>query len=392
MNITPVISIRSESRRFIWCCIITTILLPTSCMQKSITRSGASVKQVMYYSMQDFPNVKKYDTHVHFNIYDSSFLKQAKADNFRLLTINVNTDYYPPIEEQLEIGSRLIKNYPAEIALATTFNVKNWNDQHWQQKTLDYLKASFQKGAIAVKIWKNIGMELKDSNGKLVMIDHPRFHPIFKFLQENQIPVIGHLSEPKNCWLPVEQMTVLGDKRYFSRHPEYHMYLHPEFPSYEDQIAARDNVLKKFRKLQFIGAHLGSMEWSVDMLAAHLDKYPNLAVDMAARIPHFQYQAVKDRQKVHDFIVKYQDRLIYATDLQVDSTSGIAQRNKAAHDRWISNWEFFTSENKMKIPDVEEEFYGLHLPAEVIDKIYRINAEKWFRGFRQPAKFASSRL
>jgi predicted TIM-barrel fold metal-dependent hydrolase len=362
------------------------MLLYPSCIQKGASKSGTDNKPPVYYTMEDFSSVKKCDTHVHFNTYDSTFLDQAKADNMQLLTINVNTDYYPPIQQQMEIGSRLARNHPQQIAFATTFNSKNWNDTDWQQKTLDYLKTSLQRGAVAVKIWKNIGMEVKDANGKLVMIDNPGFDPIFKFLQENKIPVVGHLGEPRNCWLPVEQMTVLGDKRYFSRHPEYHMYLHPEFPSYEDQIRARDRVLENHPQLQFIGAHLGSMEWSVDMLAEHLDKYPNLAVDMAARIPHFQYQAVKNWQKVRDFIIKYQDRLIYATDLQVDTSSTAAQRNKGAHERWLSNWEFFVTDHRMKIPDVESEFNGLHLPKEVIDKIFRHNAEKWFNGFKQIAK------
>ena len=92
------------------------------------------------------------------------------------------------------------------------------------------------------------------------------------------------------------------------------MYRHPEFPSYEDQIVARDRMLEKHADLQFVGAHLGSLEWSVDELAKRLDRFPNMAVDMAARIPHLQVQSVKNWQKVHDFMIKYQDRLIYATD------------------------------------------------------------------------------
>ena len=354
-------------------------ILQTSCSQRITGGKAAG----LFYTMDDFARVSKFDTHVHFNIYDTTFLQQAKADNFRLLTINVNTPYYPPIAKQREIGNRLAVNHAEQIAFATTFDVNNWQDADWRQKTLDYLKTSFQQGAIAVKVWKNIGMELKDSNGKMVMINDSRFDPIFRFIEQNKIPVIGHLGEPKNCWLPVEQMTVLGDKRYFSRHPEYHMYLHPEMPTYEQQIAARDGVLQKFPGLKFVGAHLGSMEWSVDTLAAHLDKYPNFAVDMAARIPHFQYQAGNNWQKVRDFIIRYQDRLIYATDLQVDSTSQPAQRNKNAHDRWLANWEFFATDHKMKVPDVENEFNGLHLPREVIDKIYRKNAERWINGLNK---------
>ena len=73
------------------------------------------------------------------------------------------------------------------------------------------------------------------------------------------------------------------------------MYLHPEMPSYEDQINARDNILAEYPGLDFIGAHLGSLEWNVDELARTLDRFPNMKVDMAARIGHLKNQS-KDRQ------------------------------------------------------------------------------------------------
>ena len=186
------------------------------------------------------------------------------------------------------------------------------------RRQLPALKDSFSKGAIAVKVWKNIGMELKDNDNNFVMIDHPKFEPVFDFLVKNNIPLIGHLGEPKNCWLPVEKMTVQGDVNYFSTHPKYHMYLHPEYPSYEDQVNARDRMLEKHPGLQFIGAHLGSLEWSVDELAKRLDKFPDMAVDTASRISHLQYQAKTNWQKIHDFCIKYQDRIIYGTDIIIN--------------------------------------------------------------------------
>lgn len=101
-------------------------------------------------------------------------------------------------------------------------------------------------------------------------------------------------------------MTVKSDSAYFANHPHYHMYLHPEYPSYEDQINARDHMLEKHPELTFIGCHLGSLEWNIDELAKRLDKFPNMAVDMAERICHLEYQSAKDLKKVRDFCIKYQ--------------------------------------------------------------------------------------
>lgn len=347
---------------------------------KSKTENQNSTKEILdeqYYTEADFGNVKKFNSHVHISIFDSNFVKQAASDNFRLLTINVASPSASPIDKQQDVALRLVKAFPENILYAATFSVDSFNTADWQQKTLNYLKSSFAQGAIAVKIWKNVGMELKDKNGKFVMIDNPAFDPIIDFIEENNITLIGHLGEPRNAWLPVDQMTVSGDKNYFAAHPQYHMYLHPEYPSYEQQVNARDHMLEKHPNIRFVGAHLGSLEWNVDELAKRLDKFPNMAVDMAERISHFQYQAVTNWQKVHDFFIKYQDRLIYATDEGVRANSNPVEVSKLAHENWLRHWKFFTSGEKMKVPKVEKEFNGLKLPKEIVDKIYLKNAEKW---------------
>lgn len=330
-----------------------------------------------FYTEADFAALPKFNSHVHLSVFDTIFLKQAIADNFRFLTVNVNSPS-TPVNQQQAVAVKLVKLHPETLFFASAFSVENFNEPGWQQGAIDYLKKSFDSGAIAVKVWKNIGMELRDKQGKFVMIDNPVFDPIIDFIEKNNITLIGHLGEPRNAWLPVEEMTVAGDKNYFAANPQYHMYLHKEYPSYEDQIDARDRMLEKHPNIRFVGAHLGSLEWNVDELAKRLDKFPNMAVDMAERISHFQYQAVTDWQKVHDFFIKYQDRLIYATDEGVNARKNPHEVSKAAHENWLRHWKFFTSGEKMKVPKVEKEFNGLQLPKEVVDKIYLKNAEKWF--------------
>jgi predicted TIM-barrel fold metal-dependent hydrolase len=223
----------------------------------------------------------------------------------------------------------------------------------------------------------------KDKNGNFIMIDDPKFHPVFSYLEEKGIPLCGHLGEPRNCWLPIEEMTVNNDRQYFKEHPEFHMYLHPEYPSYEEQINARDRMLEKHPNLKFMGAHLASLEWSVDHLAEHLNRFPNATVDLAERICHLQVQAQADPQKIRDFMIKYQDRIIYGTDR--GDYGGLAEEliKQKAHDAWITDWKFFTTNEKMTAWEVNGEFSGLRLPKEVIDKIYFKNAEKLFPEFKK---------
>jgi predicted TIM-barrel fold metal-dependent hydrolase/lysophospholipase L1-like esterase len=362
-------------------------LLPVirSILQKEKHEAPAPLQ---YYSPDDFYSVKKIDAHTHITEEaDTAFVRQAEADNFRFLNINVYASSGTPLEEQQEFALREIKAFPGRMAYATAFSLKHFNDTGWQREVIGYLDSSFSKGAIAVKVWKNVGMELRDTSGQLVFIDDLRFDPILDFLAKRGIPLIGHLGEHRNSWLPLDKMTVKGNRDYAAAHPQEYMYLHPERPSYETYIRARDHMLEKHPDLQFVGAHLGSLEWSVDELARRLDKYPNMAVDMAERISHLQYQALTQWQKVHDFFIKYQDRLIYGTDMRssamdivnehITGSEGLKQH---AHEVWLRHWRFFTTDDSMRVPKVQGAFKGLRLPRRVVDKIYYGNALRWYPG------------
>lgn len=230
-------------------------------------------------------------------------------------------------------------------------------------------------------------MEYKDGDEQFVMIDDLRLDPVFDFIERHNKTLVGHLGEPRNCWLALDQMTVTNDREYFEHHPEYHMYLHPEYPSYEQQIDARDRMLEKHRNMRFVGAHLASLEWSTDEIAARLDRFPNMAVDMAERISHLQYQAANDHQKVKDFFIKYQDRLLYATDITIDDTHEASAFLEAAHKTWINHWKFFTSDDWMEAPEVNKPFRALHLPKEVIDNLYWNNVHKWYPALATQKKY-----
>lgn len=329
-----------------------------------------------FYSKEDFFKVKKFDTHIHINTEQTAFIQLAKADNFQFLDIVDDRPFGLPMDEQQRIALLHLKHYPEQMNVATTFSVKGFTDSQWVDLTIANLKESIRAGAKAIKIWKNIGMDLRDQDGKFVMLDDPRLAPIFQFLLDNKIPLIGHNGEPRDCWLPLDQMTF--SKEYYGSHPEYHMFLHPEYPSYQQHIEARDNLLRKYPGLRFTGAHLGSLEWNLDELAKRLDLYPNMRVDLS-RINHLQLHALRDYQKTRNFFLTYQDRLIYGSDRAVNSSEDPESLKRSIHDNWFRDWIFFTGEDQINLPGYGV-LKGLHLPTEVIDKIYYKNAENWLTG------------
>ncbi len=339
-------------------------------------------KDSKYYSLSDYGKVDKIDVHIHVKTNRNAFVEQARKDNFRLLNIVVDLSRGPEyIEERYGYCLDQKTRHPKDFEFATSFSIKEWDDPNWVKNTLDWLSRGIDEGAVAVKFWKNIGMVFKDKDGELVMIDNPKLDTIFNMLTRKKISVIGHLGEPKNCWLPLEEMTTNNDKKYFEEHPQYHMYLHPELPSYEDQIAARDRRLEKNPDLTFIGAHMGSLEWSVDELAKRLDKFPNMSVDMAARIGQLFYQSQEDREKVRQFYIKYQDRVLYATDMADGGDRNVADLQSEMHRIWLRDWEYLATDNVMTSELLSGEFKGLQLPREVLDKIYAKNARRWLKMF-----------
>lgn len=333
-----------------------------------------------YYTVDDFPSVEKIDAHVHINVEHPAVINQAEMDNMRLISLNVASGR-DPVTVQQEVASNLQESYPGRLAWTTAFTLEHWEDpERWEQETLSYLQESFANGAFGVKVWKNIGMEYRDGDGEFIMIDDPQFDPIFNYLESNGYPLFGHIGEPRNCWLPLEEMTVMNDRDYFANNPQYHMYLHDDYPSYEQIIEARDNMLDKHPDLVFFGAHLGSMEWSIEMMREHLDRYPNMILGMAHRIPHLQYLTQQDRESLREFLIEYQDRFLYSTDLQHYDDSDPEAVRELAEKTWREDWAYFVTDDTMNVWQVEGEFQGLKLPKEVVDKIFHGNARRWLPG------------
>ena len=323
-----------------------------------------------------YHHMDKIDAHVHIRTADPALMEYAASEGFKLLTINTRSNSQEYIDSQKEYAMKMKSLYPNEISWLATFSMENFEEAGWADGVIRKLQEDLDQGASGFKIWKDIGMTFQDSLGSFVLLDDPLFEPVLAFMEASGLPLLTHIGEPLNCWLPLDSMTVNGDKSYFTNHPEYHMYLHPDYPSHERLMQSRDHVLATYPRLKMIGAHLGSLEWDVDVLAERLDRYPNFAVDMAARVCHFQ---VQERDKVRDFILKYQGRILYATDLGV-SEENVEDRIQWLQNEWKSDWRYFATDSLMNSRNVEGEFMGLDLDREVLEKIYYSNALKWYSG------------
>lgn len=348
-----------------------------------------------YYSPADFIKSPKYDAHMHYHTFNDLFVRKAEKANIRLLTINTDLGSFP-INTQCEIAQSLHQRYPQMFNFLGTFDATTFASGTFAEDAIEQIKKCLAAGAKGIKIWKNIGMSLKkDETGQYIMVDDPVFDPIFAYLEKEKIPLLAHLGEPRNCWLPLEQITIPSTHQYYSNNPNFHMHLHSEAPSYEQQIMARDYILERYPELIFIGAHLGSMEWSLEEVAKRMDRFPNFYVDLSGRIVYIFEQAIQDRNMVIDFFEKYQNKILYGSDRfvsQYNSRGWMSLFCKYFPQVYMNllfkhscrnvknHWLFLATNQVIKTGKISnktgslEHIEGLNLSKKIVDRIFYENA------------------
>jgi predicted TIM-barrel fold metal-dependent hydrolase len=316
------------------------------------------------------------DAHVHLNKDDpqfGAFMQRLKLHILDICVIDDRDPYLKGLEPQRSDVVKVAHSTGGRAVLCTTFSPYEFEEPGFTRRTIRQLDGDFAQGAVAVKIYKVMGMEMKSKAGKYVMPDDPAFQPIYRNIATHHRTVVAHIAEPDSCWQPPNPAS--PDYEYYQQHPEEYAYAHPEWPSKAAILAARDHFLEENPTLRVIGAHLGSMEADVSQIAERFDRYPNFAVDTAARVPYFMLQP---REKVRAFLTKYQDRVLYATDLVVlpkdDTKKALAEWN-STYDR---DWIFFATDQMVEYRG--HSYQGLALPGPVLRKIFHDNAVHWLPG------------
>jgi predicted TIM-barrel fold metal-dependent hydrolase len=322
----------------------------------------------------EVPGFERIDTHIHIWREAPALLSALKAARWRGLDIVVSHasgDEPQNLEDQLEIARKVHHDSGGAVAWASAFDARSFESPDFADRTIARLRRTFDDGAVGVKIWKNIGMSIKAKSGAFLLPDDPALLPVYEAIEKAGKTLIAHLAEPDGAWLPLDAKN--PEIGYYSKNPQWHMYGKPGAPVKENILAARDRVLARYPGLHVVGCHLGSDEDDLGRLARRLDAYPNFAVDTAARIRYF---ARGDRERVREFLIRYQDRILYATDfsLRGDAAAG-ARALGSTHDR---DWAFFASSEPMEYAGGPTR--GLGLPEPVLHKLFRDNAVRWLPG------------
>lgn len=314
------------------------------------------------------------DTHTHVFGADPSFIAMLQKLNLHILDILVVDDMGPKprsLDTERREAMSLIRASHGYAILCTSFDPFSFNHPGYAQTVIAGLNKDFTDGAIAVKLWKNVGMEIKDSSGHYLMPDNPVFAPIWKDIADHNKTLVAHVADPDSGWLPPNPAS--PDYQYYRDNPGAYMYGKAGVPSKAEILTARDHLLEANPKLRVVGAHLGSMESNLKELGQHLDKYSNFAVDIAARMPYFE---MYPRDTMIAFITRYQDRLIYGTDN--DFTAGSHDSIGHLESVYANDWRYFATSDTLSYKG--KNLQGLALPEPILRKIFHDNAVKWFPG------------
>lgn len=326
--------------------------------------------------LKGFSSLAPIDTHAHVYATNSDFVAMLQRLNVHILDICLDDDqnaYMKDLPREIHDARQFIAASHGHASFCTSFNPFRFAQPDFDSTAIRQLNQNFAEGAIAVKIWKNIGIELKDSKGNYVMPDDPVFEPIYKDIAAHGKTLVAHLAEPNSCWRPLNPAS--PDYWYYTHNPQWYMYGKKGAASKEAILRARDHLVEENPNLRVVGAHLGSLESNFDELGRDFDRYPNFAVDMAARMP---YVMMLPRARAIAFIEKYQDRLIYGTDLDFGAGANPQETIKTWEESYARDWRFLATKDTVEY--LGKKYQGLDLPRPVLEKIYHANAVRWFPG------------
>ena len=292
-------------------------------------------------AMQSFARIGPIDAHMH--VFEETpalqaFLAQYHLHLLDIVVIDNRDPFYKDFSRQLRQVNNVIQGNPGRVALCTTFDPYGFEKPGFAESAIRQLNDNFAAGAVAVKIYKTIGMQIQKKNGAYLMPDDPVFAPIYQDIADHHRTVVAHLAEPTSAWLPPDPAS--PDYDYYKSHPEEYAYAHPAWPAKEAILAARDHLLQENPHLRVVGAHLGSMERNVDDIARRFDQYPNFAVDTAARVPYLMLQP---REKVRAFLIKYQARVLYATDKEMMPHADTGKDLADLRGEYERDWKYFST-------------------------------------------------
>jgi predicted TIM-barrel fold metal-dependent hydrolase len=224
------------------------------------------------------------------------------------------------------------------------------------------LRAQVQRGAQGLKIWKNLGLKVRDQRGQLVAVDDARLDALWHTAADLNVPVTIHVADPVAFFAPLDQYNERWEELH--AHPDW-QFPSPPYPAFQTLIEAFARLVLRHPQTTFIGAHVGCYAENLGWVEQLLDRAPNFYVDISERISELGRQPYTSRR----FCVNYADRILFGTDIGVN-----VDRYRIYYRFLETDDEYFEYHLSKIPPQGRWRIHGLFLPDEVLEKVYRLNA------------------
>src|SRR5262245_10306782 len=266
-------------------------------------------------------------------------------------------------ERLTETIAALDKAHPGRFLTFAQINFENIDDPNWSEREAKRLEASFLAGARGLKFHKLLGLRYRYKDGRLMQIDDPKLDAVWEVCAKHNKPALIHVADPAAFFTPLDRFNERWHE--LNELPNW-LFYGEQFPKREEILAALHSQIAKHPKTTFINTHFGNNAEDLKAVAQKLDELPNMYVDFDARISELGRQPYAARR----FFIKYQDRIMFGTD-----TTPRREAYRIYYRFLETDDEYFDCSASHHLQGFWM-IYGIHLPREVLEKIYYRNAER----------------
>lgn len=251
------------------------------------------------------------------------------------------------------------KKYPERFQLWCGLSFSAYDQPNFGPAAVAELERCYRAGAKGVGEISDKGLGVINQSAKApgMHIDDPRLDSIYEKCAELRLPINIHIGEPIWFYLPM-------DAKNDGLMNAYHWRLdNKPVLSHAEMVQRLENVLQRHPRLTVIGCHYVNCEYDFSILARLLDTYPNLYSDISGRYE----ETGPIPRTTAAFINKYQDRLLYGTDMG---------RGKGTYEfsfHILESLDEAFYENGYRY---HWQYYGFGLEDAILKKLYRDNALK----------------
>ncbi|HEX2970770.1 MAG TPA: amidohydrolase family protein [Tepidisphaeraceae bacterium] len=272
--------------------------------------------------------------------------------------------------------------YPGRFLHYMMLDYRGWDEPDFAERAVKQIEEGHRLGAAGLKEFKRLGLFLRDGTGKLIRIDDPKLDPVWKRCGELNMPVSIHVGDPKAFWLPFNETNERWKE--LRDHRDWWFGDSAKYPQWKELLEALNRVMGRHGGTTFVCVHFGNNAEELEWVERSLSRYPNMMVDLAARIPELGRH---DPEQVRKMFLKYQDRILFGTDFLVygrlilgSSGNEPAPTDRDAEVFFAKHWRWLETRDRdwahMTPIQGDWTISSIGLPESVLRKIYFDNARK----------------